>query len=122
MKMIVAIVQPDALNKIKKLLYANGITRFVVDDCWGHSDEEHTMESYRGVSIEVDLKRKIRVQVAVNDNFVDKTISAIREGGRTGKIGDGKIFVYPIEQVYRISNDDVGPGAIGGYNPEINDQ
>jgi nitrogen regulatory protein P-II 2 len=120
MKMIVAIVQPDALNKIKKLLYATGVTRFVVDDCWGHSDEEHTMESYRGVAMEVDLKRKIRIQVAVNDNFVEKTVQAMREGGRTGKIGDGKIFVYPIEQCYRISNDDEGTTAIGGYNPEVN--
>lgn len=115
MKMVVAIIQPNKLNKVKKLLYANGINRFVISDCFGHSDEEHYLENYRGVEIEIDLKRKIQIQIAVNDNFVDKAVGAIIEGGKSGKIGDGKVFVYPLERCYRISTGEEGTLAIGGH-------
>ncbi len=114
MKMIVAIIQPSKLNKVKKLLYNNKITRFAISDCYGHSDVDSIFETYRGVEMEIDLQKKIQIQMAVNDNFVDKAVNAILEGGKTGKIGDGKIFVYPIEQVYRISTGESGEGAIGG--------
>ena len=114
MKMIVAIVQPDKLNIIKKLLYENKLNRFIVSDCYGHSDEDSIIETYRGVEMEIDLKRKIRIQMAVNDEFAEKAVKAILQGGKSGKIGDGKIFVYPIEQCYRISSGEEGTAAIGG--------
>lgn len=110
--MIVAIVQPSKLNKIKKLLYKNKINRFVVNDCYGHSDEDSIIETYRGVEMEIDLKKKIRLQIAVNDDFVDTTVNAILEGGKTGKIGDGKIFVFPIEKCYRIATGEEGEISI----------
>ena len=113
MKMIVAIVQPNKLNKIKKLLYSNGINRFVISDVYGHSDEDAHIETYRGVEMEVDLQKKTRIQIAVNDDYVDKAVGAILEGGKTGKIGDGKVFVYPIEKCYRISTGEEGSSAIG---------
>ena len=114
MKMIMAIVQPEKLNRIKKLLFENDINRFVVDDCFGHSDEDSIIETYRGVEMEIDLKHKIRIQIAVNDEFVDKAVQAILKGGKSGKIGDGKIFVYPIEQCYRIATGEEGEISIGG--------
>lgn len=113
MKMIVAIVQPDKLNRIKKLLYENDINRFVVNDCYGHSEEDVIIETYRGVEMEVDLLKKIRIQIAVNDDFVDKAVNAILEGGKSGNIGDGKIFVYPIEKCYRIATGEEGESSIG---------
>lgn len=114
MKMITAIIQPNKLNKVKKLLYANGINRFIITDCFGHSDEEHRHEVYRGVEMEIDLKPKIQIQIAVNDAFVERAVQAIIEGGKSGKIGDGKVFVYPLEQCYRISTGENGSVAIGG--------
>ena len=116
MKMISAIINPSKLNKIKKLLYSNGINRFFISDCFGHSDEEHHHENYRGVEMEIDLKRKIQIQMAVNDEFVDKAVSSILEGGKSGKIGAGKIFIYPIEKCYSIATGEEGTKAIGGNN------
>ncbi len=113
MKMIVAIVQPEKLNKIKKLLYKNEINRFIINDCYGHSDEDSIIETYRGVEMEIDLKKKIRIQMAVNDEYVDKAVEAILKGGKSGNIGDGKIFVYPIERCYRISTGEEGSDSIG---------
>ena len=113
MKMIIAVIQPEKLNQVKKLLYAYEINRFIVQDCFGHSDEHSVIETYRGVEMEVDLKKKIRVSIAVNDEFVDKAVKAILEGGRTGKIGDGKIFVLPLHECYSISSGKSGADAIG---------
>ena len=113
MKMIVAIVQPKKLNKIKKLLYENNINRFIVNDCYGHSDEDSIIETYRGVEMEIDLQHKIRIQMAVNDEHVEAAVNAILAGGKTGKIGDGKVFVYPIEKCYRISTGEEGNDSIG---------
>ncbi len=113
MKMIMAIVQPNKLNRIKKLLFENNINRFVVDDCFGHSDEDSIIETYRGVEMELDLKHKIRIQIAVNDDYVDRAVNAILQGGKSGKIGDGKIFVYPIERCYRIATGEEGETSIG---------
>lgn len=113
MKMIIAVIQPEKLNQVKKLLYANEINRFIVEDCFGHSDEHSVIETYRGVEMEVDLKKKIRVSMAVNDEFVDKAVKAILEGGRTGKIGDGKVFVLPLDECYSISSGKSGNDAIG---------
>lgn len=113
MKMIIAVIQPEKLNQVKKLLYANEINRFIVEDCFGHSDEHSVIETYRGVEMEVDLKKKIRVSIAVNDEFVDKAVKAILEGGRTGKIGDGKVFVLPLDECYSISSGKSGNDAIG---------
>lgn len=114
MKMIMAVIQPEKLNRVKKLLYENKINRFIVDDCYGHSDEDAIIETYRGVEMEIDLQKKIRIQMAVNDEFVDAAVHAIIEGGKTGSIGDGKIFVYNIEQCYRISTGEEGTDSIGG--------
>lgn len=113
MKLILAIIQPEKLNQVKKLLYANEINRFIVQDCFGHSDEHSIIETYRGVEMEVDLKKKIQISIAVNDEFVDKAVKAILEGGRTGKIGDGKVFVMPLDNCYSISSGKSGSEAIG---------
>ena len=117
MKMVTAIIQPDHLNKVKKELFEAKIMRFIVSDCWGHSDEEATIETYRGIALEVDLKKKSKIQMAVNDDFVDVAIEAIIKGGRTGKAsGAGKIFVQDLERTISIHSGEEGNRAIGGYD------
>jgi nitrogen regulatory protein P-II 2 len=116
MKMIVAIIHPSKLSAVKAALYEAKINRFIVSDCFGHSDEHSTIESYRGVEMEIDLKRKIRIQIGVNDDFVDTAVNAILGSAKTGETGagDGKIFVQPIERTIRISSGEEGKDAIGG--------
>ena len=112
MKMVMAIIQPNKLNRVKRLLYKNKINRFIISDCFGHSEEDSLIERYRGVEMEVDLLKKIRIELVVNDDFVDSAVNAILEGGKTGKIGDGKVFVSPIEKCYRISTGEEGESSI----------
>jgi len=113
MKLIVAYIQPDKLNEIKKILYSKNIARFSVIDAFGHSEEEGVQESYRGVEMEIDLVKKVRLEIAVNDDYVDATVQAIINGGKTGTLGDGKIFVIPLDNCYRIRTGESGEGAIG---------
>ena len=90
----------------------NNIKRFIVKDCYGHSDEDSIIETYRGIEMEVDLLKKIQIEIAVNDDFVDQAVSAILEGGKSGSIGDGKIFISPIETCYRIATGEEGSDSI----------
>ena len=113
MKLIVAYIQPDKLNEIKKILYSKDISRFSVIDAFGHSEEEGVHESYRGVEMEIDLVKKIRLEIAVNDDYVEPTVQSIINGGKTGTLGDGKIFVIPLDNCYRIRTGESGESAIG---------
>ena len=114
MKLIVAYIQPQKLNSVKQALYAKDISRISVTNALGCGQQGGFHENYRGVDVEVSLRKKVRIEVAVNDEFVDKTVEAVIEGARTGKIGDGKIFVYPIEECIRIRTGEKGSEAIGG--------
>jgi nitrogen regulatory protein P-II 1 len=115
MKMITAIVQPENLNRIKKCLFDAKIMRFIIDDSWGHSDEEALTETYRGITMKMDLKKKARIQMAVNDDFVDIAIEAIKKGSQQSKKGAGKIFVTNIERCINLTTGEEGETAIGGY-------
>ena len=112
MKLIIAYIEPDKLNEIKKVLYDKDIRRFSVSDSFGHSDAPGILERYRGVEMSIDLLKKIRVEIAVNDDFKDILISSLLEAGRSGNIGDGKIFVVPLEECYRLRTGDQGSVAI----------
>jgi len=113
LKLLIAYIQPDKLGSVKKALYAANINRFTVVDTFGHSDEDGLHESYRGIEIEVDLLKKIKIEIALNDDFVDNAVNAIRQAGKSGQLGDGKIFILPIEQAFRIRSDQSGSEAIG---------
>lgn len=113
MKLIVAYIKPEALPDVKKALYAADIKKMSVTNSLGCGQQMGYHESYRGVDIEVNLLKKVRLEIAVNDNFVKPTIDAIVSGARTGKIGDGKIFVIPLEECYRIRTGEEGSDAIG---------
>ena len=113
MKLIVAIIQPHRLDEVKKALYDADVNLITVSEVLGHGRQKGVDEFYRGSKESGNLLRKIRLDIAVNDNFVDPTIKAIIKGARTGKIGDGKIFVTDLPCCIRIRTGDEGPLAIG---------
>lgn len=113
MKLIVAYIQPQKLNDVKQSLYSKEVYRLSVTNALGCGQQKGFHENYRGVDVEVNLLKKVRLEVAVNDEFVQSTIDAIVKGAKTGTIGDGKIFVLPIEECVRIRTDETGAEAIG---------
>jgi nitrogen regulatory protein P-II 1 len=113
MKLVTAFIQPHALNDVKQELYKNNIFKMSVTNTLGCGQQMGYHESYRGVDIEVNLLKKLRLDIAVNEEFVKPTVDAIIEGARSGEIGDGKIFVTAIEECIRIRNGESGKIAIG---------
>jgi len=112
-RLIIAYIQPEKLNDVKQELYRAEVFKMSVTNALGCGQQKGYHESYRGVDIEVNLLKKVRLEIAVNDAFVQPTIDAIIKGARTGKIGDGKIFVLPLEECYRIRTGETGKVAIG---------
>lgn len=113
MKLIIAYVQPHVLNEVKRELYKSEIFKISVTNALGCGQQKGYHESYRGVDIEVNLLKKVRIEIAVNDGFVEPTVDAIIRGARSGEIGDGKIFVVPLEECIRIRTGEKGSEAIG---------
>ncbi len=113
MKLIIAYIQPEKLNDVKQALSEAEVFRMSVTNALGCGQQKGYHESYRGVEIEVNLLKKVRLEIAVNDDFVEPTIKAIVKGARTGKIGDGKIFVLPLEHCVRIRTGQQDDSAIG---------
>ena len=113
MKLIIAYIQPEMLNSVKQELYKQEIYKISVTNALGCGQQMGYTETYRGVDIEVNLLKKVRLEIAVSEPFMQKTIDAIVAGARTGEIGDGKIFVLPIEQAVRIRSGETGQAAIG---------
>jgi len=113
MKLIIAIIQPAKLPDVKKALFDAEVYKMTVTNVIGCGQQGGYTESYRGSMIEVNLLKKVRLEIAVNENFVQKTIDAIIRGARTGKIGDGKIFVLDLPQCIRIRTGEEGTNAIG---------
>ncbi len=113
MKLVVAMVQPHKLPDVKQALFEADIHKMTVTNVLGCGQQKGFSESYRGVVHEVNLLKKIRFEVAVNDEFVDATIEAIIKGAKSGQIGDGKIFVINLERCVRIRTGEDGKEAIG---------
>ena len=113
MKLIIAYIKPEKLNDVKQALYEKEIYKISVTNALGCGQQKGYHESYRGVDIEVNLLKKIRVEIAVNKEFVKPTIDAIIAGARTGTIGDGKIFVINLDECIRIRTGETGSDAIG---------
>jgi nitrogen regulatory protein P-II 2 len=113
MKMIIAYIKPERLNAVKQELYARDIFKMSVTNSLGCGQQRGYTETYRGAIQEVNLLKKVRLDIAVNDEFVDRTIEAVVAGARTGSIGDGKIFVIPLNDCVRIRTGERGSEAIG---------
>lgn len=113
MKLIIAYIQPDRLNAVKQELYSREIYKMSVTNALGCGQQKGYVHMYRGAIEEVTLHKKMRLAIAVNDDFIEKTIDGIIAGARTGDIGDGKIFVLPMDECVRIRTGERGPTAIG---------
>ena len=113
MKLVIAYIQPEQLADVKKEDFKSQIYRISATNALGCGRQRGYSENYRGNEIEVNLLKKIRLEIAVNDEFLDTTIQAIIKGARTDHIGDGKIFVLDIQQCIRVRTGETGADAIG---------
>jgi nitrogen regulatory protein P-II 2 len=113
MKMIVAYVQPHKLARVKQALFEANITKMSVTNARGCGQQMGYEEHYRGAVVDINLLQKARLEIAVNEEFVQTAIDAIIKAAKSGQIGDGKIFVLPIEQCVRIRTGETGSDAIG---------
>ncbi|MEM8945933.1 MAG: P-II family nitrogen regulator [Planctomycetota bacterium] len=115
MKLILAVIQPTKLEEVREALARIGVTRLSVGDAMGYARQRGQIESYRGNEYQTNLLRKVELEIAVNDDFVERTIECLRETARStqeGTIGDGKILVLPMEDAVQIDDNQRGPGAI----------
>jgi len=113
MKLILAVIQPHKLPDVKKALYDAEVYKMTVMNVLGCGQQKGFTETYRGSIEEVNLLKKVLLLIAVNEEFVEPTIKAIEKGAKTGKIGDGKIFVLDLMECVRIRTGERGREAIG---------
>ncbi len=113
MKLIIAYIQPEMLNDVKQALQRESIAKMSVVNALGCGHQMGYSESYRGVKLEVTLLKKVRLEIAVNDDYLERTIDTIIQAARTGHIGDGKIFVMDLVDCIRIRTGERGSEAIG---------
>lgn len=112
MKLIVAIVRPEKLNDVLEALFRADIRGLTVSGVRGHGGEMEQVETYRGMTVKVELHDKVRLEIGVSDPFVDQTVKAILASARTGEVGDGKVFVLPVSKVYRIRTGEEDQAAV----------
>ncbi len=112
MKLIKAIIRKDKLGDVLKALYRTEVRGLTVTDVRGHGGETEVVETYRGTTVKMELTEKVMLDIGVSDHFVEPTIEAILGAARTGEVGDGKIFVLPVEQVVRIRTAEVDTAAV----------
>ncbi len=113
MKLVIAIIQPDRLEDVKQELYRAEVNLITVSEVLGHGRQMGVTEISRGAKEAGNLLRKVRLEIAVNDNFLEPTVSAIIRGAKTGAVGDGKIFVLDLAECIRIRTEERGSTAIG---------
>jgi nitrogen regulatory protein P-II 2 len=113
MKLIIAVIQPHKLEEVKEALEAVDVNLMTVSNVLGQGRQKGYTEVYRGTKEAGGLLRKVRLDIAVNEDFVEKTITAIVKGAHTGETGDGKIFVLDLQDCVRIGTGEHGPSAIG---------
>lgn len=113
MKLIIAVIQPERLTDVKNALAEAQVTKMTALNVIGCGQQGGYHESYRGAEQEINLLKKVELQIAVNDGFVEPTVDAIVKAARTGKIGDGKIFILDLHEVIRIRTGETDGIAIG---------
>jgi len=112
MRLVIAIFRPDRLGDVLEALYRAEVRGLTVSRVQGHGGETVHVENYRGTTVKVELQPKVRLEIGVSDTFVQPTIDAILKGARTGEVGDGKIFVVPVERVVRIRTGEEDRAAV----------
>jgi len=111
-KLVIGIVRPEKANDVLEALYRADVRGFSLSRVEGHGGELDRVETYRGTTVKVGLSEKVRFEIGVSDPFVQPTIDAICEGARTGEVGDGKIFVVPVDRVVRIRTAEADDAAV----------
>jgi nitrogen regulatory protein P-II 1 len=112
MKLVVAVVRPDKLSAVLEALFRADVRGLTISRVQGHGGETDRVETYRGTTVKMELNEKVRLEIGVSDHFVEPTIQAIVGAARTGEVGDGKIFVLPVERVIRIRTGEQDQEAV----------
>ena len=112
MKLVIAIVRPEKANDVLEALYRAEVRGLSISRVQGHGGELDRVETYRGTTVKMELSEKVRLDIGVSDHFVEPTVNAIMAAARTGDVGDGKIFVVPVEHVYRIRTGERDRAAV----------
>lgn len=112
MKLIVAIVRPDKLHDVLEALFHEEVRGLTVARVEGHGGEMEFVQTYRGTTVKMELNEKVRIEIGVSEPFVERTVNAILKSAATGEVGDGKIFVLPVESVYRIRTGEANEAAV----------
>jgi nitrogen regulatory protein P-II 1 len=112
MKLVVAIVRPEKLSEVLEALFHAEVRGLTLSRVQGHGGETERVETYRGTTVKMELSEKVRLEIGVSDHFVEPTVNAILASARTGAVGDGKVFVVPVEKVYRIRTGEQDQAAV----------
>jgi len=118
MKLIVAVIRGERLGDVLESLYRAEVRGLTVSRVEGHGGELERVETYRGTTVKMELQDKVRLEIGVSDSFVEATVQAILAAAHTGHVGDGKIFVLPVERVYRIRTGETDERAVTPAAPE----
>ncbi|MEQ1692411.1 MAG: P-II family nitrogen regulator [Gemmatimonas sp.] len=118
MKLIIAIVRPEKLADVKRALFQVGVTGMTLSRVSGHGGERDVVQQYRGDKVVLEFHEKVRIEMACSEAFVERTIQAICEGARTGDVGDGKIFVMPLDRTVRIRTGERDDQALTAVNAD----
>ncbi|HEX8691023.1 MAG TPA: P-II family nitrogen regulator [Longimicrobium sp.] len=121
MKLIVAIIRPEKLGETLEALYRAEVRGLTVSAVRGHGGEMERVETYRGMTVKMELQDKVRLEIGVSEPFVEPTVRAILASARTGEVGDGKIFVLPVEKVYRIRTGEEDVAAVTPQPVELDE-
>jgi len=121
MKLIIAIIRPERLAGTLEALYRAEVRGLTVSTVQGHGGEVERVETYRGTTVKMGLQEKVRLEIGVSEPFVDVTVRAILDAACTGDVGDGKIFVLPVERVYRIRTGEADEAAVTPQPVELGD-
>lgn len=112
MKLVVAIVRPEKLTDVLEALFRAEVRGLTINRVQGHGGETERVETYRGATVKMELSEKVRLEIGVSDHFVEPTVRTILDSAQTGEVGDGKIFVLPVERVYRIRTGERDEAAV----------
>jgi nitrogen regulatory protein P-II 1 len=116
-KLVIAIVRPEKANDVLEALYRADVRGLSITRIQGHGGELDRVETYRGTRVKMELAEKLRFEIAVSDSFVEATVEALCRSAQTGHVGDGKIFVVPLDQVVRIRTGETDVGAVTPIGP-----
>jgi len=112
MKLVIAIIRKECLSSVLEKLYEADVQGLTISRVQGHGGELEKVETYRGTTVKMELTEKVRLEIGVSNHFVEPTVQAILQSARTGSVGDGKIFVLPVEKIYRIRTGEEDQAAV----------